>query len=60
MLETSFMKYMSTECHRCKNDAEYIVTKRDDLSHREVRYCEQHAKPYEQYPTDFEVKRIKN
>lgn len=41
----------------CNKEAEYVVSKKSDLSHRTAEYCTEHASPYRLYPEYFEIKR---
>lgn len=43
----------------CDNKATNTVEKVSDLSHRKAHYCELHSKPYENYPNDFRVSKLK-
>lgn len=49
------MQCISTDRNRCPKDAEFVVKKKVDLSHRQAEYCADHAEPYKAYPDDFSV-----
>lgn len=44
---------------QCKKVAEFVVEK-NDLSHRKISYCADHAEPYKQYPRDFSITPLTN
>lgn len=47
-----------TASGKCKNAATKDVEKKD-LSHRIAHYCDEHAKPYLDYPNYFKVTNTK-